>query len=409
MATEIYDGISHNAIIGGGKELWYKIKFNNNGKANFHASPENKNVNIELYIYNGESKTSKLIAFSKEGIGKDETIFSIPVAFGKWYYINVRNCSQDSTKFFVRAKNYTNENGTENLQIQNITAKNSLIAGKSARFSVEVKNKGNCTSVPYSVKGYCDGDFFNERRESPLNAGDTDLLNFRHAVDKAGEYEMKFIVDGMHKHTLSKKFTWDKTQAAKMATRMPLTNLFNVRIPDDLGTDDSVSKSIRISAYQTATFQAGVSDTSPKYNAYLNFNNGRFVGINFGNGSIDLAKEKIEGFGILSQRLASYFNRYGFSSVTISAGGIKYDDLTKTISFTKFQIQNAVDIDGGETVYTSLTISEDINLNRLATEVVLALAGLAIIFGAAEIVAGGVLSGLEALAGAAAIVLEKGL
>lgn len=25
MATEIYDGVSHNAIIGGGKELWSKL------------------------------------------------------------------------------------------------------------------------------------------------------------------------------------------------------------------------------------------------------------------------------------------------------------------------------------------------------------------------------------------------
>lgn len=91
-------------------------------------------MNIDLYIYNGESKTSKLIAFSQESIGKDETIFSIPVTFGKWYYINVRNCSQESTKFFVRAKNYTNENGTERLEIQNITAKNALIAGKSVEF-----------------------------------------------------------------------------------------------------------------------------------------------------------------------------------------------------------------------------------------------------------------------------------
>lgn len=403
--TELTDGITSYVFIDGGKERWFKVKFNSKGKANFHISPNNKNVNVDLYVHTGASSSSKLLGSSTKGTGKDDTVYRITVASRIYYYMCVKNLSKEEVGVWVRAKNYPELYGKEaDLQIQSITARDTLIAGEEVDFRVKVKNEGDCASDTYDVKGYCDGELFDTDSEKSLDVGDTEKSYIRNVVvNSAGEHNVKVkvkvgdsIVD-----TCSEKFTWDKTEAAKVAAGMPFNELFHISIRDDLSMDTSgVSKTVRLSAFQTVTYQSGVSDTSSKYNAYFNFSNGNCDGIIVGGVSYDLTKGALGEYPIfadLNKKVSRYFRKNGFSSLTVSSGAVTYEKNTHKLSFTKFQVEDSVNIGGGKKVYTRLVISEDFDMDRLAADLVVALAGLLILAAAPESLAIGGLAVAAAL------------
>ncbi|MEA5056673.1 MAG: CARDB domain-containing protein [Anaerotignum propionicum] len=398
--TKLTDGDSYYGFIDGGKERWFKVMFNSKGKANFHISTENKNANIDLYVHTGASSSSKLLGESKNGAGKDDTVYRITVASGIYYYIRVKNLSKESVGFFVRAKNYPELYGKEaDLQIQDVSTNNSLIAGETATFRVEVKNKGNCTSEPYTVEGYCNGKFFDDDSRQPLDAGDTDKARIKNIVmNKAGAYKVNVkvkegdsIVD-----TYSKNFTWRKSEVAETIESMPLTRLLKVDedklIPDILDYNNSVSTTVDLPPFGSLAYTGGASRTSPGYKGTFNFDNGKTPSLSLSGKSYTFDKKNEEKFNALCVALAHFFNSNGFSKVTITLGSIGYDLKTNTINLTGFEVQDVLELSSTRYIYTSLSYSQSIDLDKLKKQlelVALAVVGIIILVCLPELLAAG--------------------
>lgn len=141
---------------------------------------------------------------------------------------------------------------------------------------------------------------------------------------------------------------------------------------------ESVSKEVPLPPFDTITYRAGLMKTSSNYTGTFNFDNGLFQSFYF-DGTTYTFEEDEENYGKFKElcvKLAKYF---GFSKLSITFGGLEYIKESNTINLTKFVIQDSVDLGKSKYVYTNLSVSESIDLNKLILDGVLALALAAII------------------------------
>lgn len=83
----------------------YKIKFNENGNANFFLSNIPSGCDYDLLLFDDNQNS---IEVSTNGGNSNELISQQPVVAGKWYYIKVHRYSgTSSSNYVLRAKNYS--------------------------------------------------------------------------------------------------------------------------------------------------------------------------------------------------------------------------------------------------------------------------------------------------------------
>jgi len=163
---------------------------------------------------------------------------------------------------------------------------------------------------------------------------------------------------------------------------MPLTTLLHQSIPSNL----SKSVSVPLTPFSKITYQAGVCTENPNLHTTFNFDNGDFQGLSINGASYTFGEEN-KAFKALGGKIAKYLHNNGFNSVTVTIGGVEYNSITNTISITEFQIQDSKYItSSGDYVYTSLSLSESIDLDLLKG-LALALVGVAIIAFAPGVIA----------------------
>lgn len=77
---------------------WYKIRFKDNGKANFWVRPRHEDLDVDIAVYkaidgdldNGLEKAADQYK-STRGDGKDDLVTDIPVGKGEYYYVKIKH------------------------------------------------------------------------------------------------------------------------------------------------------------------------------------------------------------------------------------------------------------------------------------------------------------------------------
>lgn len=105
MARTIDNDENIYETINKGEEHWYKVKFNEEGKANFFLQPQDNDLDVDLYLHSYE-RASKYLDKSTNGKGKDDLISEFDVEADKYYYIRVKGYN-GSGKYLLRCKNYS--------------------------------------------------------------------------------------------------------------------------------------------------------------------------------------------------------------------------------------------------------------------------------------------------------------
>lgn len=86
---------------------WYKIKFAEDGNANFYLQANDPSVDVDLAVYDGNKKR---LANSTEDGGKE--LITLAVKSGVYYYIRVTHylpATPDDRRYLLRCKNYPSE------------------------------------------------------------------------------------------------------------------------------------------------------------------------------------------------------------------------------------------------------------------------------------------------------------
>jgi len=105
-ADTIYDDDDVYGYIGSTSDVdWFRVKFNENGRANFWVDVPN-DKDYDLYLYDS---AGILIDESEKGAGSDELLSMIPVQKDTYYYIKLlgyQSSYSTTQTYHLRAKNY---------------------------------------------------------------------------------------------------------------------------------------------------------------------------------------------------------------------------------------------------------------------------------------------------------------
>lgn len=195
MAYTIYDDRTYTKYVPDNGRKWYRVRFNQNGKANFHISPQNSDLDVDIYVHDSESENSFEYGSSTNGRGKDDTIFEIPVLANKDYYVLLKHFSGPSGYVTLRVKNYPMFIGAANLQFESIEVPDQCIVGEEKRFRVYVENIGNRDSDKYYVKAYdAQGNHLDTDPEPPCDAGDVEYSPIDITINEAGSKDIIFKI-----------------------------------------------------------------------------------------------------------------------------------------------------------------------------------------------------------------------
>lgn len=114
QANEIGDGDDVYGYIGNRSDVdYYKVKFDENGQANFWLDGKPPCANYDLYLYDEKGNRLKV---SENGQGRQEQI-TWDVTGGKYYYIQIKSKFGYSTmtRYHLRTKNYPTTPGYEGM------------------------------------------------------------------------------------------------------------------------------------------------------------------------------------------------------------------------------------------------------------------------------------------------------
>ncbi|MCT4509025.1 MAG: GW dipeptide domain-containing protein, partial [Tepidibacter sp.] len=106
QAKEIQNGTVYDENMSShDKGKWYKIKFAQNGKANFWINSRELDNNLDLFIYeNQDLKSTKLGESEQSDNQADDMVLDLDVRAGVYYYVYIKNQGSGSCNFKIKAK-----------------------------------------------------------------------------------------------------------------------------------------------------------------------------------------------------------------------------------------------------------------------------------------------------------------
>lgn len=218
MATKIYDGTTKNCYFSSNEKYeWFRVKFDEDGLANFWINSSGLDSDLDLYVYEEEDRDSKRLGKSTEVPGEgepDDIIWEVPVRRDTYYYIYVKKYGSDSCSYLLKAKNHPQDIDNDyELIIDDIklTDEEPFSVNEQTVFRVKVKNIGESESPEYIVYVYDeDGNELADDDEYELSSGSTNYGNMRVTMNRSGNHRLKFVikVDGDIVDTAYRTYEW---------------------------------------------------------------------------------------------------------------------------------------------------------------------------------------------------------
>ncbi|MCT4594268.1 MAG: hypothetical protein N4A57_08375 [Anaeromicrobium sp.] len=207
MAIRIYDNKDYNYTMNEVEDAkWFKVKFDEDGLANFWLRPEDPKHDVNLYVHERESAGSRELGSSTRGVGRDEIIKEIPVEAGRYYYISVENRNNRYGEIIIKARNYPQSSGGSkefDLGIKDVTTDQAppFAIGQVVDFNVQVENyEKNDESPEYKVilKDRT-GNELDYDNEPSVRPGDTNKASLSTTIRQEdvvdGKAKFKIIVE----------------------------------------------------------------------------------------------------------------------------------------------------------------------------------------------------------------------
>lgn len=170
MTKRIYDNQEVNCTMyKNDNYAWFKVKFDEDGKANFWINSGNLSSDLDLYIYSRKEKNRKYLlgksTISPSASDRDDIVRSIEVNADTYYYVYIAKYGDKTVHYKLKAHNYpettsNNDDKIFDFRIQNILYKN------NNDYYVEV-NEDTCFSQNEKIEFCVVVKNYNEHSNGP--------------------------------------------------------------------------------------------------------------------------------------------------------------------------------------------------------------------------------------------------
>lgn len=276
MATIIYDNETDNSYMSSSESgEWFKVRFDEDGLANFWINSSKLSNDIDLYVYADESTSSEVLGRSIEDPGEgepDDIVWEVPVRAGVYYYVYVKNVGRGSCSYEIKAKNYpqTLPYDEYDLHIDDIFYKFQeasyddykefgneppyFVEGQEIRFKVMVENLKGTNSPAYRLSVFKGSRELDYRNGDSLGGNSNDYHNLIITIDEPGEHDLKFIIE-------PRENGWEKATSSNGDTEKVLTCLVGNIDEEDNQVLNKVDRATVISLKKALVERAADGDT----------------------------------------------------------------------------------------------------------------------------------------------------